>query len=103
MPPFRFPAVSSLKTIPGDSQERQQRLISRPNEHRRLYNRKGVQIGQQSRRLSPKYRYINSDPGLIVKLGRVEYRVVEIGGLPRKNSEKKDFFLGEFNGIHEAT
>lgn len=43
------------------------------------------------------------NPGIIVKLGRVEYRVVEIGGLPRKNSEKKDFFLGEFNGIHEAT
>ena len=35
------------------------------------------------------------NPGNIVKLGRVEYRVVEIGGLPKKNSEKKkDFFLG---------
>jgi hypothetical protein len=28
-------------------------------------------------------------PGNIVKLGRVEYKVVEIGGLPRKGSEKK--------------
>ena len=36
-----------------------------------------------------------------MKLGRVEYRVVEIGGLPRKNMQKKkDLFLGEFNGVH---
>jgi hypothetical protein len=36
-------------------------------------------------------------------LGRVEYRVVEIGGIPKKNSDKKkDFFLGEFNGVFEA-
>jgi hypothetical protein len=29
--------------------------------------------------------------------------VVEIGGISRKNSEKKkDLFLGEFSGIHDA-
>ena len=42
-------------------------------------------------------------PGNIIKLGRVEYKVVEIGGLHKKSSEdKKDIFLGEFNGIYEA-
>lgn len=45
---------------------------------------------------------LNLGPGNIVKLGRVEYRVVEIGGIPKKNTEKKDLFLGEFNGIYEA-
>ena len=40
----------------------------------------------------------------IIKLGRVEYRVVEMGGLPKRAGEKKqDLFLGEFNGVHEAT
>lgn len=28
--------------------------------------------------------------------------MVEIGGIPKKNTEKKDLFLGEFNGIYEA-
>jgi hypothetical protein len=28
----------------------------------------------------------NLSPGNIVKLGRVEYRVVEIGGLPKKSN-----------------
>ena len=39
--------------------------------------------------------------GSTVKLGRVEYRVVEMGGLPKKAGEKRqDLFLGEFNGVH---
>jgi hypothetical protein len=34
----------------------------------------------------------------------VEYRVVEIGGLPRKEERKeRELFLGEFNGVHEAS
>jgi hypothetical protein len=36
----------------------------------------------------------NLDPGNIVKLGRVEYRVVEIGGTKKTNDKKKEFFLG---------
>lgn len=31
----------------------------------------------------------NLAPGNIIKLGRVEYKVVEIGGLPKKSNEKK--------------
>lgn len=41
--------------------------------------------------------------GNIVKLGRVEYRVVEIGGLKKSEKNKMENFLGEFNGIHYAT
>lgn len=49
-----------------------------------------------------RYVLIDSAPGNIVKMGRVEYRIVEIGGLPKKVNDKKqkDFFLGEFNGIY---
>ena len=43
-------------------------------------------------------------PGNIIKLGRVEFRVVEIGGLPKvKGGKKYENLLGEFNGFHEAT
>ena len=38
--------------------------------------------------------------GNVIKLGRVEYRVVEMGGLPRRGEHKKDLFLGEFNGVY---
>lgn len=42
-------------------------------------------------------------PGNIIKLGRVEFRVVEIGGLPKiKGGKKYENLLGEFNGIHKA-
>ena len=47
------------------------------------------------------YCSLDSAPGNIVKLGRVEYKVVEIGGIQKKaNQKKQDFFLGEFNGIY---
>jgi hypothetical protein len=36
--------------------------------------------------LQSKYLLAYPGPGNIVKLGRVEYRVVEIGGLPKKSN-----------------
>jgi len=41
------------------------------------------------RRIPSKYIYLYAGSRNIVKLGRVEYRVVEIGGLPRKGAQKQ--------------
>lgn len=47
----------------------------------------------------------NLEPGNIVKVGRVEFKVVEIGGLPKQKNKEvlENIFLGEFNGVFEAT
>ncbi len=36
-------------------------------------------------------------------MGRVEFRVVEIGGLPKLYQKKQESFLGELNGTYYAT
>lgn len=72
----RFFAVSARAALAGDLEEGRQRGGARPDEHQCLYRGQALQ-GKPSL-LGISHQYLSSYAGLgnIVKLGRVEYRVV---------------------------